>query len=201
MSTKINLNIGVVYSPRTEVMKEGTLLRFFWSHGNVRLVLPFQEDRSIDVLILPDGAGISCYNPGFGKARNALGPDACATTALFVKETLTYYIGKGTTIIGIGDGSAALYGMLGGNIAFVHNNVVKLPSSNLEARMEWELDPSALFVDNFVIDETYFGVRTITDCLVQIVELNKRLKEDMKNIKNRETSTLLHLPKPPSLTK
>ena len=198
---KINLNIGIVYSPRPEVMKNGTLLRFFWSHGNVRLVLPFQEDRSIDVLILPDEAGVSCYNPGFQESRNSLGPDACATTALFVKETLGYYIGKGTTIIGIGDGGATLYGMLGGQIAFVHNQVVMIPTAALADRMEWDLEAAAMFVDNFCIDETYFGVRTITDCLVQIVETNKKLKEDMKNIKDRENLSTPRLPKPPSLKK
>lgn len=180
-------NIGIVFSPRLE---SAPLLRSFWSYGSVRFILPFQTDRSLDTLILPDGIGASVYLPGFNyNTKWALGVDSCSTVDLFVKETLHYYIEKQIPIVGYGDGAATLYSIIGGRIANVSGNLMMVYDDNVKA--DCKADEDKVFVTSFNYNNLIYGVE-------DLVQVRDVLKLQSKLIAE-ETSRIEEKPKLPSI--
>lgn len=181
-------NIGIVFSPRLE---SATLLRSFWSYGSVRFILPYQTDRNLDTLILPDGIGASVYLPGFShnNAKWALGIDSCSTVDLFVKETLSYYVEKQIPIVGYGDGAAVLYSLIGGRIANVSGSLVMVYSEDVKA--DCKTDEDKVFVSSFNLNNLIYGVE-------DLVQVRDVLKLQIKMI-TEEISRVEEKPKLPSI--
>jgi hypothetical protein len=187
-------NIGIVFSPRLE---SATLLRSFWSYGSVRLILPFQTDRSLDTLVLPDGIGASVYLSGFShNTKWALGVDSCSTVDLFVKETLPYYIEKQIPIIGYGDGAATLYSVIGGKIANVSGELKMIYDRDIKA--DCKTDEDKLFVTSFNYNNLIYGVESLIQVRDVLKIQSKLIAEDISRIEEKpKLPSIFNFPRKP----
>lgn len=126
--------------------------------------LNYDEIRSgLSAVIIPDGVGINPLAKGLTNMVQS--PFVCPEAQVFIEGVLDTYRERAYPIIGIGDGAACLWELLGNPVGYFNSKLRCLPPTN-ETLVTYDTDGA--FVDKFAYANVY-GFNEINVSLSAVV--------------------------------